>query len=166
VPGFGLVHLGFEAMWRRIRNSVTRAIERIGTDVPITMLGHSLGGAMAILGAVDIKKNFNRPNIDVCTFGGPRVGKVRFRQNFNKLIDPCFRVTNQGDVVPHVPSVITAWNHVGLEIEVNGRRPKPHSLESYKAGLEALQRQPESAPSGRARPEGVGEERVIAAATR
>ncbi len=93
---------------------------------------------MAILGAVDVKKNFGKQNIDVCTFAGPRVGKLRFRVNFNKLIEKCFRVTNRGDVVPHVPSKITAWNHVGLEIEVNGRQGNAHSLDAHLAGCQNI----------------------------
>jgi predicted lipase len=35
--------------------------------------GHSLGGALAILAAVDIKLHFGRVN-SVYTFGQPRVG--------------------------------------------------------------------------------------------
>ncbi len=138
VPGFGAVHLGFERMWRKVRASVATSLAPLPSAARITFLGHSLGGAMAVLGAVDAKSNFGKTNVDVCTLGGPRVGKIRFRVNFNNLIERCFRVTNQGDVVPHVPSVITAWNHTGTEIEVNGRRPNPHSLDSYLAGLENL----------------------------
>ncbi|MBC7924560.1 MAG: lipase family protein [Bryobacteraceae bacterium] len=135
VPGFGLVHLGFEKMWRSIRSSVAQSLTGVPSGTRITVLGHSLGGAMGVLGAVDICRNLGKSNVDVCTLGGPRVGKVRFRRNFNELIEKCFRLTNQNDVVPHVPSVLTAWNHVGIEIEVNGRVDNPHSLDAYLAGL-------------------------------
>jgi hypothetical protein len=135
VPGFGLVHLGFERMHRSVRASIASAINTLPTDTRITVLGHSLGGAMATLTAVDLKRNFARTNLDVCTVGGPRVGKSDFRRNFNREIADCFRVTNQFDIVPHVPSLLTAWNHVGDEIEVDGNVENAHSLEAYLHGL-------------------------------
>ncbi|MCW5966431.1 MAG: lipase family protein [Bryobacterales bacterium] len=139
VPGFGLVHLGFEKMWRRIRLSVQQGLQEVSPRTRLTVLGHSLGGAMAILGAVDLASNSGFTNVDVCTIGGPRVGKIRFRMNFNRLIPRCFRLTNQGDVVPHVPSVVTAWNHVGLEIPVKGiGGSNSHSLDAYLNGLSGM----------------------------
>jgi triacylglycerol lipase len=138
VPGFGLVHLGFERLWRAVRQSVFDALDGVPASSRITMLGHSLGGAMATLGTVDVRKNLNRLKVDLCTFGGPRVGKIRFRGNFNKLIDRCFRVTEPRDIVPHVPSLVTAWAHVGLQIEVRSTVGNAHSLESYLEGLKKL----------------------------
>jgi len=151
VPGFGVVHLGFEQMWRRIRASVFAALDGVPTGTRITFLGHSLGGAMATLGAVDVNKNLGRTGVDLCTFGSPRTGKVRFRVNFNRLISNAFRVTNSRDIVPHVPSVLTAWNHVGLQIEVHSKVANAHSLESYLEGLRNIgdtrEIQPGGAPS-------------------
>jgi hypothetical protein len=144
VPGFGFVHLGFEQMWRRIRESVFEVLRNQPPERQITLLGHSLGGAMATLGAVSVSRNLNRSKVDLCTFGGPRAGQVRFRINFNKLIKHCFRVVNQGDIVPHVPPLVMAFNHVGKEVNVKGAGDNPHSLEAYLAGLEQLGRRAES----------------------
>lgn len=135
VPGFGLVHLGFERMHRSVRASILSGLTGIPPDVRVTVVGHSLGGAMAILAAVDLKRNVNRSNVDVCTVGAPRVGKIDFRRNFNREIAACFRVTNQFDIVPHVPSLVTGWNHTGEEIEVDGNVENAHSLEAYLQGL-------------------------------
>jgi len=135
VPGFGLVHLGFEQMYGRVRRSIQNALAAIAADVRITVLGHSLGGAMATLGAVDIKRNLGKRRVDLCTVGGPRVGKSAFRRNFNEEMPVAFRVTNQFDIVPHVPSVVLAWQHVGEEIEVDGNVDNPHSLDAYLEGL-------------------------------
>jgi triacylglycerol lipase len=135
VADFGLVHLGFERMHRSVRGSIQSAVTALPPDTRITVVGHSLGGAMAILAAVDLKRNLHRTNVDVCTVGGPRVGKTDFRRNFNREIPGCFRITNQFDIVPHVPSLLTAWNHVGEEIEVNGRVENAHSLDAYLQGL-------------------------------
>jgi hypothetical protein len=135
VPGFGLIHLGFERMHRSVRASLQAGLSGIAPDVRVTVVGHSLGGAMAILAAVDLKRNLTRTNVDVCTVGGPRVGKSDFRRNFNREIPACFRLTNQFDIVPHVPSLVTGWNHTGEEIEVDGNVENAHSLEAYLQGL-------------------------------
>ena len=135
VSGFGLVHLGFERMNRAIRGSILQGLTGIDAGARVTVVGHSLGGAMATLAAVDIKRNFGRTLVDVCTFGGPRSGKPDFRRNFNREIPRCFRVTNQFDIVPHVPSLLTGWVHVGDEIEVDGNVDSPHSLAAYLEGL-------------------------------
>lgn len=132
---FGLVHLGFELMHRSVRRSIEAALGNVAADVRITVIGHSLGGAMATLAAVDLKRNFSRQSVDVCTFGGPRVGKFIFRSKFNREIPMCHRVTNNGDVVPHVPTMLTGWSHVGEEIEVDGATENPHSLVAYLEGL-------------------------------
>jgi hypothetical protein len=138
-PTFGLVHLGFEIMWRRIRSSVLQALKAVPAGARVTFLGHSLGGAMAVLAALAVRRNYGKLNVDVCTMGGPRTGKVVFRVKYNKLIPRCYRITNQGDIVPHVPSVITGWNHTGVEIEVNGKTDDAHALDSYLAGLRRLE---------------------------
>jgi hypothetical protein len=135
---FGLVHLGFERMQRSLRGTIARHLDGFGKDTRVTVVGHSVGGAIGMLTAVDIMRNLGRPNVDVCTFGSPRAGKTVFRHRFNSEIKRCYRVVNQGDVVPHVPSLITGWVHVGEEIDVDGNPENPHSLTSYLEGLRNL----------------------------
>ncbi len=147
VPDYGWVHLGFERMYRKVRASIRMGLAAVG-DVRVTALGHSLGGAMATLAAVDIRFNMGKTQVDLCTVGGPRAGKVGFRRNFDRDVPLAYRVTNQFDVVPHVPSVVTGWNHVGEEIEVDGNVDNPHSLAAYLEGLRNLGRPREFAPVG------------------
>jgi hypothetical protein len=132
---FGLVHLGFEMMHRSVRDSIAAALSTIAAGTRVTVIGHSLGGAMANLAAVDLKRNMGRQVVDCCTFGGPRVGKFIFRSKFNQFIPECYRVTNRGDIVPHVPTMLTGWCHVGEEIEVDGAVEDTHSLPAYLEGL-------------------------------
>ena len=139
VPGFGFVHLGFEQLWRRVRGSVFQGLRSVPVGARITVVGHSLGGAMATLGAADIKRNLGREvRVDLWTVGCPRVGLMRFRNNFNNLIPDDFRVVNQGDIVPHVPSILQFFAHVGKEIDVRGRNGNPHSLNAYEDGIRKL----------------------------
>jgi pimeloyl-ACP methyl ester carboxylesterase len=139
VPGFGVVHLGFEQMWRRIRVSVFDALRNVPARSRITMVGHSLGGAMATLGAADLKRNLGKDvDVDLWTVGCPRVGQLRFRSNFNRLVPQSFRVVNQGDIVPHLPSVLQLFAHVGKEVDVKGHNGNAHSLDAYQDGIRQL----------------------------
>ena len=138
-PGMGFVHVGFDVFYHKVRGSIQAALSKFDSATRITVIGHSLGGAMAILCAADIERNMGKQNVDVCTFGGPRTGKIDFRIRFNHEISKCFRAVNAQDIVPHVPSVITGWNHVGVEIPVDGKGPGAHSLEAYLNGLKHLQ---------------------------
>jgi hypothetical protein len=92
VPGFGMVHLGFEKMWMRIRGDVIDALGNLPTASRVTFLGHSLGGAMATLGTVDVKRNLGRPSVDLATVGCPRAGKILFHRHFDNLIAEAFRL--------------------------------------------------------------------------
>jgi triacylglycerol lipase len=151
-PSMGLVHVGFAVFYHKVRESIQAALKEIDSGTRITVLGHSLGGAMGVLCAADIERNMGRKNVDLCTFGGPRTGKIDFRIHFNREISKCFRVVNALDIVPHVPSVITGWNHVGVEIGVNGKGgSSAHSLDAYLDGLRKL-----SEPGGNETPDPLG----------
>ena len=106
-------------MHRSVRNSIRRGLARIPSDTRITVLGHSLGGAMATPADVDLTQL--RPHTrDVCTFGAPRVGQVQLPAQVQRA-DPRLPLwANQFDIVPHVPSLVTGWSHSGQEIEVDG----------------------------------------------
>jgi pimeloyl-ACP methyl ester carboxylesterase len=141
VPGFGPVHLGFQVVYASVRTSVIDALQGQPPTARITLVGHSLGGAITTLAAPDLLINMQRPFVDVCTVGAPRVGKQDFRERFDERITDCFRITNRLDIVPHLPTVATFWRHAGEEIEVAGSAPGQiaHSLDAYLDGLRALQ---------------------------
>jgi triacylglycerol lipase len=138
VAGFGTVHLGFREMYKKVRASIATHLAGVAAATRITVVGHSLGGAMSIVAAPDILVNLGKQVVDVCTVGGPRVGKPGYRDRFNAAVPSCFRVTNQFDIVPHVPTVLTGWRHTGEEVEVDGNVASPHSLSAYLAGLRAI----------------------------
>ncbi|RKP09108.1 Alpha/Beta hydrolase protein [Thamnocephalis sphaerospora] len=87
----------------------------------LVIVGHSLGGAVAILTALQILHR--RPpwlsNVRVClyTFGEPRVGNAAFTRLVHlALADASFsvtRVTNAGDPVPSLPPNLVQFQHHG-----------------------------------------------------
>ncbi|KAI9080231.1 hypothetical protein K1719_037625 [Acacia pycnantha] len=79
-------------------------------ELSITITGHSLGNALAILSAYDIvetglnvKKDSRATSITMFSFSGPRVGNVRFRERLKWLGVKVLREYNAHDVVPRLP---------------------------------------------------------------
>lgn len=82
-------------------------------ELSITITGHSLGSALAILSAYDIAEtglNMKRDNsvvpVSVMSFSGPRVGNARFKERLEMLGVKVLRVVNVHDVVPKTPGFL------------------------------------------------------------
>lgn len=103
------------------REQVLAEIKRLldyyaGEEISITVTGHSLGSALAILSAYDIAEvglngvalgdDQNKIPITVYSFAGPRVGNLRFKKRCDELGVKVLRVVNVHDVVPTVPGII------------------------------------------------------------
>ena len=73
--------------------------------------GHSLGGALATLAAVQFAKQYPDIVVSCVTFGSPRVGNGTFAQMFNKCCAGSFRFVNEDDPVPMGPTPIR-FTHV------------------------------------------------------
>ncbi|GAB2298300.1 Phospholipase A1-Igamma2, chloroplastic [Dionaea muscipula] len=90
--------------------------------ISITITGHSLGSALAILSAYDIaetglhiRQNGQPVPICVFSFSGPRVGNVRFKERVEALGIKVLRVVNKHDIVPKTPGFIVN-EHVPREL--------------------------------------------------
>ena len=99
----GRIHRGFLTQWESIRRSIINEMNRPGTPQNIYVTGHSLGGALATIAALDMKKHMPNSNIVVWTFGAPRVGNAEFVQDFRNHIKESVRVIRRADPVPLVP---------------------------------------------------------------
>ncbi|MFY7975238.1 MAG: lipase family protein [Rubrivivax sp.] len=102
-PSGRLVHSGFMSTW----NSYTRQLERAlegPAPTRIHCVGHSLGGALAMLNAEYLAQR-GIAEVLVYTFGAPRVGDWFHRQAFVSAIgnSRTFRVYNVADPVPMIP---------------------------------------------------------------
>ena len=72
--------VGWLSLKQTIREEVSRLLHSYtGEPLSLTITGHSLGAALAILTAYDIKMTFEQraPPVTVVSFGGPRVGNVK-----------------------------------------------------------------------------------------
>jgi len=105
VPGVGAVHRGFWGAWQAIAAPVTAAI---GAQ-PVTLVGHSLGAAIAILAAVSLTLA-GRPPAAVYAFEPPRVSPgLGVRTLLSRT--PLHLYRNGLDLVTDLPP---AWHHAAL----------------------------------------------------
>lgn len=109
-PGMSdaMVHRGFYYAYHNttLRPAILNALERakkVYGDTKIIVTGHSMGGAMASFCGLDLVVNQNAQDVQVMTFGQPRVGNAAFASYYNKLVPNTIRVTNSHDMVPHLP---------------------------------------------------------------
>lgn len=135
------------------REQVLAEIKRLtdyyrGEEISITITGHSLGAALAILSANDIAEMrlnivrdgecvTNKIPITVYSFAGPRVGNLKFKERCDELGVKVLRVINVQDKVPNVPGIIAnekfqfqkyvedamsfpwSYAHVGVELALD-----------------------------------------------
>ena len=124
------VHHGFLEDFKAINVEVIRQVRlllnspSLNSQPPgIYITGHSLGGALAILCALEFSWQ-QLAITQVITFGQPRVGNAVFRDIYNaspvtghsSLHDITFRIVNQNDVVPRTPGVLLSYRHCGQEV--------------------------------------------------
>ncbi|KAL9279907.1 putative triacylglycerol lipase [Arabidopsis thaliana] len=104
-----MVHHGFYSAYHNttvrpaVLDAVKRAKESYGANLNIMVTGHSMGGAMASFCALDLVVNEGEENVQVMTFGQPRVGNAAFASYFNLLVPNTFRIIHDRDIVPHLP---------------------------------------------------------------
>lgn len=118
---FCVVHLGFVAAYQSIADQMKANVKSLKTLFPgaskLVVTGHSLGGAIATLFAVDMATNEGANNLNLVTFGSPRVGNAVFADFANQQIKGNnWRVTYDNDVVTIVPLQLIIFKHVGTEV--------------------------------------------------
>ncbi|OWM74110.1 hypothetical protein CDL15_Pgr008421 [Punica granatum] len=109
-PGMpdAMVHHGFYSAYHNttirpcVLNAVKTAQEMYG-DLNIMVTGHSMGGAMAAFCGLDLMVNHEAKSVQVMTFGQPRIGNAVFASYYSELLPNAIRVTNDHDIVPHLP---------------------------------------------------------------
>jgi predicted lipase len=109
------VHLGFYSAFKTVAPLVKTAVDELQTlhkGSKIIFTGHSLGGAMAVLCALNFKETYNIVG-DVYTFGQPRVGNKKFADFLENKIPNIYRVINYADAFVHVPPSAVGYKHGG-----------------------------------------------------
>ncbi|KKY36810.1 putative triacylglycerol lipase fgl2 [Diaporthe ampelina] len=120
------VHMGFLESWTQARKLVLPVLKNVRArhrDYPIHLVGHSLGGAVALLAALELKVALGWDDLVVTTFGEPQAGNAGFVDYVDRIFgldgldghDPDLerrayrRVTHAGDPVPLLP--LSEWGY-------------------------------------------------------
>ncbi|KAK1317269.1 Phospholipase A1-II 1 [Acorus calamus] len=130
------VHWGFYNAYHNttVRSGILDAVQSVKMiygDMDIMVTGHSMGGAMASFCALDLVVNYGARIAQLMTFGQPRIGNAVFASYFNKHVPRTVRVTNEHDIVPHLPPYYTHFPQKTY-------RHFPREVWLYKIGLGSL----------------------------
>lgn len=145
----GKVHAGFVARFRKIQKQIENIIDSNALQFDrIVFAGHSLGGAVAMLAALNYSVDHAKVPIDVVTLGSPRVGDETFGKYFNFYIKSHTRVFVSDDPVVTLPPRFMGYEHVvgGCVLMLPHATVKKglfdkleaHSLVIYQTNLEHL----------------------------
>jgi len=130
------IHSGFARMWNSssMASTFTAAYARLRAAHPrgpTYILGHSMGGALAHLAALDLRAAFDPEDLRVFTFGSPRVGNSVFSEFFDQRVAQSWRFTHNRDAVPSLPPTIMGFRHTAREVWLV-------DVEAGRAGVQAL----------------------------
>ncbi|KAI1134554.1 alpha/beta-hydrolase [Hypoxylon sp. FL0543] len=138
------VHMGFLQSWKIARTVVLPALKPLHEQYPkypVYLVGHSLGGAVAALAALELKVISGWDNLIVTTFGEPRVGNDGFVDYLDSVFElsgvgrpietqAYRRVTHVDDPVPLLP--LSEWgykSHAGeIFISKSALPPEPSDI--------------------------------------
>ncbi|SNY45003.1 Lipase (class 3) [Arsukibacterium tuosuense] len=100
-----VVHAGFNKAFHSMKGALEKILAPLlagNAGATVHCVGHSLGGALASLTA-DWLKNSYKCNVNLYTFGAPRVGMHAFAKKHTGTINAIYRCTHGADPVPMIP---------------------------------------------------------------
>jgi len=129
------IHNGFYNAYLSVRQSILDLIDNnyeFGDKFFIS--GHSLGGALALLCALDIKYKYDfidRNKLFIITLGQPKIGNQAFCNSTDRRLENYFRFDNSDDIVPTLPKF--GYEHCGKLIKIGSEIwYKPFSFEDHR----------------------------------
>ena len=138
--GSGRCDAGAAELYQSIQKQVRDVVEAERPRA-LRVVGHSLGGAVAVLLALDLASCGAAP-VALYTFGSIRPGDWRFRRCFRRAPIEAWRIEHPRDLVPHWPPVWFGYRQVGARVRVllhGADEPlEQHSMERYCHAVEAL----------------------------
>ncbi|UUZ92282.1 lipase family protein [Paenibacillus sp. P25] len=142
-PRAGYTHNGLTGLYSSLlREPVLAALSKTRSAKTLYVTGHSVGGSLATLCALDASYHtaFRRPVL--ITFGAPKVGDPSFVRAFNRRIRRDLNVFERNDLVTMLPVSISGivYEHVESRYSLASHRSSfigDHSIEGYYQGLAA-----------------------------
>lgn len=113
------VHTGFNEDWEALAErtvSLVNDLLRNRPELKVLVTGHSLGGALAEIAAMEFVSN-HIPVESVITFGKPRVGNHEWASLYDAALGwKTFRLVNANDIVTRLPLWCMGYRHAGQEV--------------------------------------------------
>jgi len=137
-------HDGFLQNWQQVWSSVVEALTKwkngSSSETKIYITGHSLGGAMAVLSAIELQQQHSElwsTVQGIYTYGQPMVVDRADRDIAQERIgSKLYRHVYWNDLVPHLPPLsVGAYAHVGYELKSWGI-PQRNSTDASKSTYE------------------------------
>lgn len=113
------VHSGFWNSYQSVSSQVLSAVKSLRSAFPaagLVLTGHSLGGSLAAITAIDFSISYGIKTSRVVTYGEPRVGNDAYAAFFQRTVPEAWRVTHNKDIVPHAPPAWMGFTHAPTEI--------------------------------------------------
>ena len=129
LAGAGLTEDGFTDVYESLRVGQDQASKSLVDALPglafptaltsLTICGHSLGGALATLLALDVGANTKLGGIlRAYTYASPRTGDPSFADTYNQVVPRTVRIANRLDLVPKLP-LPPVYEHVDGVVDLN-----------------------------------------------
>lgn len=96
----------YDNMWANIRDDVIRGLKAYVHTRRLIITGISLGGGLASISFVDIRATKEFQNVEVITFGSPRVGNKKWASWFNSITQST-RIYIREDPIAFLPRCLT-----------------------------------------------------------
>jgi hypothetical protein len=143
----GNVHSGFLNQYNKSKDSLYEILDKLvdvtdaeGKKKTLHFSGHSLGGAVAQIAALDAQTNNNREVSAVSTFGSPRVFFSKLADVYDKvgLSKNTIRVIDSYDPIPRLNPKRSSLRHVGPRIIMKSGNWNSHSRFSYNNMIDKI----------------------------
>ncbi|KAI0754989.1 alpha/beta-hydrolase [Daedaleopsis nitida] len=122
IPGYVQVHGGFRDEHAKTATQILAETKKLlaakGAN-QVTVIGHSLGGALAELDSVFLALNLpSNIKIKVVTYGKPRVGNTPWAGLVDSKVQDFTRINNERDIVPIIPGRGLGFTHPHGEVHI------------------------------------------------
>jgi len=115
------VHSGFAGSQSRSATAVLAAVQSAISKFKathVTIVGHSLGGAIALLDAVYLPLHISGVIFKTVTYGLPRVGNQAFANYVDQHVTNLNHINNKEDLVPILPGMFLGFHHPSGEVHI------------------------------------------------
>ncbi|EGF82532.1 hypothetical protein BATDEDRAFT_86691 [Batrachochytrium dendrobatidis JAM81] len=124
-PPKSRTHSGFHKEYNKVRNAVLLvmdAVKLLHPNFKVVFTGHSLGGALSTMAALDYYDKYGGGairNAYLYTYGSPKVGNKVFADWFSSLpFGGIYRLAHVSDIVPHLPPSFFGYAHIRPDYEI------------------------------------------------